>query len=192
MTPLYLLHCLFTTLLVVIRIFPVTMSSDPLMSCLGAILGSLLSSVLHADSWLTDWLLVKVKVSQSQSHIATDGHSVSKSWRRAPSDIYYCLAVTVLFLWGSLSDERTGLSFVYAAGPCQRSHSRVQVPWDSRPYFTLSDFGLPFSSPPTTRRVTVEVFDPASTWVSMYVYMNGWMYGCVWVYTYIWRDFPSN
>jgi hypothetical protein len=38
MTPLDLLHCLFTTLLVVITIFLVTMSSDPLMSCLGAVL----------------------------------------------------------------------------------------------------------------------------------------------------------
>jgi hypothetical protein len=36
-------------------------------------------------------------------------------------------------------------------------------PWDSRPYFTVSDLRLPFSSPPTTRRVTVEVFDPVST-----------------------------
>jgi hypothetical protein len=27
------------------------------------------------------------------------------------------LTVTVLFLWGAVSDERTGLSFVYAAGP---------------------------------------------------------------------------
>jgi hypothetical protein len=35
-----------------------------------------------------------------------------------------------------------------------------------RPYFTVSDLRLPFSSPPTTRRVTVEVFDPASTRVS--------------------------
>jgi hypothetical protein len=34
-----------------------------------------------------------------------------------------------------------------------------------RPYFTLSDFRLPFSSPPTTHRVTVEVFGPAySVW----------------------------
>jgi hypothetical protein len=32
-----------------------------------------------------------------------------------------------------------------------------------RPYFTVSDLRLPFSSPPTTRMVTVEVFDPAST-----------------------------
>jgi hypothetical protein len=56
--------------------------------------------------------------SQSQSHIATDGQSISKSWRRA-HDIYCSLTVTVLFLWGALSHERTGLSFVHAAGPRQ-------------------------------------------------------------------------
>jgi hypothetical protein len=84
-----------------------------------------------------------------------------------------CVTVTVLFLWGALSDERSGLSFVYAAGPCQRSLSRVRVPWDSRPYFTVSDLRIPFSSPPTTRRVTVEVFDPASTRVAS-DYLNSW------------------
>jgi hypothetical protein len=77
-----------------------------------------------------------------------------------------CVTVMVLFLWGALSDERSGLSFVCAAGPCQRSLSRVRVPWDLRQYFTVSDLRLPFSSPPTTRRVTVEVFDPASTRVT--------------------------
>jgi hypothetical protein len=55
------------------------------------------------------------------------------------------------------------LAFTIAAGPRQRIHSRVRVPWDSRPYFTVSDSRLPFSSPPTTRRATVEVFNPAST-----------------------------
>jgi hypothetical protein len=44
-----------------------------------------------------------------------------------------------------------------------RSHSRVRVPLDSWPYCTLSDSRLPFPSRPTTRRATVEVFDPAST-----------------------------
>jgi hypothetical protein len=66
-------------------------------------------------------------------------------------------------MWGALSDERTDLSFTIAAGPRQRSYSRARVPWDSRPYFTVSDSSLPFSSPPTTRRATVNVFDPAST-----------------------------
>jgi hypothetical protein len=64
---------------------------------------------------------------------------------------------------GRLSDERTGLSFTIAAGPRQRSHSRVRVLWDSRPYFTDSDSRLPFLLPPTIRR---EVFDPASKWDS--------------------------
>jgi hypothetical protein len=67
-------------------------------------------------------------------------------------------------MWGALSDEKTGLPFPIATGPRQRSHSRVRVPWDSRPYHTVSDSRHPFSSPPTTLRATVEVFDPASTW----------------------------
>jgi hypothetical protein len=83
------------------------------------------------------------------------------------------VTVTVLFLWGALSDERSGLSFVCAAGPCQRSLSRVRVPWELRPYFAVSDLRLPFSSPPTTRRVTVEVFDPASTRVQ-YITSKVW------------------
>jgi hypothetical protein len=83
-----------------------------------------------------------------------------------------------------------GLQFTIATGTRQRSHSRVWVPRDSRPRLTASDSRLtqpqglrspylypprtgwfmynprhwvPFSSPPTTRRVTVEVFGPAST-----------------------------
>jgi hypothetical protein len=108
-------------------------------------------------------LFYLTKSKSSQSHIAIDVWSVSNCWCRAPDINYYRLTVTVLFLWGSLSDERTGLSLVYAAGSCQRSLSRVRVPWDLRPYFTVSDLRHPFSSPPTTRKVTVEVFDPAST-----------------------------
>jgi hypothetical protein len=65
---------------------------------------------------------------QNQSHNVTDGQSVCKSWCRAKC-IYYCLTVTVLFFWGALFDDRTGLSFVYVAGPCQRSLSWVRVPY---------------------------------------------------------------
>jgi hypothetical protein len=65
-------------------------------------------------------------------------------------------------MWGALSDERTHLSFTIAAGPSQRSHSRVRASWGSQPYFTVSDSRLSISSPLTARRVTVEVFDPAS------------------------------
>jgi hypothetical protein len=55
----------------------------------------------------------------------------SPIWSSWP-DIYYCLTVTVLFLWGARSDERTGLSFVYPAGPCQSSLCRSESlgTWD--------------------------------------------------------------
>jgi hypothetical protein len=80
--------------------------------------------------------------------------------------------------------------FTIAAGHRQLIHSRVRVPRDSWPYFTSSDSRLlqpggarfpysylrgtgwsnytprhwvPFSSPPTTRRATEEVFESAST-----------------------------
>jgi hypothetical protein len=56
--------------------------------------------------------ITKLTTCQIQSHIATDGRLVSQSVLVSSPDIYYCLTVTVLLLWGALSDERTGLSFV--------------------------------------------------------------------------------
>jgi hypothetical protein len=48
------------------------------------------------------------------------------------------------FCWcEALSDERTDLPFTIAAGPRQCSHSWVQVPQDSWPYFNVSDSRLP-------------------------------------------------
>jgi hypothetical protein len=75
----------------------------------------------------------------------------------------------LVFFWGTLSDDRTGLCC-----PRQHSLSRVRVPWDSWLYFTVSDLRLPFSSPPTTRRVTVEVFEPAFTrvWTNIQLVFN--------------------
>jgi hypothetical protein len=111
--------------------------------------------------------------SQSQSYVTTDGHSASLSWNKAPiwvlrPDLCYCQTFAGLFVWGALSDERTDLSFTTFADPRQRSHSQVRVPWHSLPYFTVSNSRHPFSSSPTTCRVTVEVFDPAST--------RGWLH----------------
>jgi hypothetical protein len=105
---------------------------------------------------------------ESESYVTTDGQSASLSWNKAPiwglrPDFYYCKTVAGLLIWDALSDDRTGLSFTIAAGPRQRSHSRVRVPLDPRQYFTVSDSRLPFSPPPTTRRATVEVFELAST-----------------------------
>jgi hypothetical protein len=121
-------------------------------------------------SFTNEWLerrLSYVK-SEFECYITTDGQSASLSWNKTPvwdlrPDFYYCQTVASLLMWGALSDERTDLSFPIAPGPRQRSHFRVRLPWDSWPYFTVSDSKLPFSSPPITGRVTVEVLDPAST-----------------------------
>jgi hypothetical protein len=117
---------------------------------------SLLAVVSKHNSTQIMLLLPK---SKSKSHC--DWRSINQKflmsshiWGSWP-DIYYTSTVTVLFFWGALYDERTGLSFVYAADPRQHSLYRVGVPWDSWPYFIASDLRLPFSSPPTTRRATV-------------------------------------
>jgi hypothetical protein len=70
----------------------------------------------------TKWTKLKVKVKVTLRLTVSQSVSLGSSPR---PDIYYTSTVTVLFLWGALSDERTGLSFVlvYAAGPRQRSLS---------------------------------------------------------------------
>jgi hypothetical protein len=52
---------------------------------------------------------------------------------------FYSLTVTTLFFWGAISDDRTGLYFVHAAGIASVVFLGSRVPWDSWPYFTLSD-----------------------------------------------------
>jgi hypothetical protein len=89
--------------------------------------------------------LTKLKVKFKVTLLLTVSQSVSKSWCRAPYGGHDQVFITVWQLLPCFfSDERTGLSFVYAAGPRVRSVSRVRVPWNSRPYFTVSDLRLPF------------------------------------------------
>jgi hypothetical protein len=88
--------------------------------------------------------------SRVESYVTTDGQSTSMSWNKAPlwglgPDFHYCQTVAGFMIWGALFDEGTGLSFTTAAGPRQRSHSRVWVPLDSRLYFTVSDLRLSLS-----------------------------------------------
>jgi hypothetical protein len=124
--------------------------------------------------------------SESESYVTTDGQSASLSWIKEPiwglrSDFYYCQRVAGLLIWGALSDERTGLSFAIDAGSLQSSHSRIRVARDTRQYFIVSDSRLPFSSPPTARRATVEVFETASTWDSC-------LYGCLYSLRSPWKN----
>jgi hypothetical protein len=87
-------------------------------------------------SWLS-WFLSSAPFStfapesEPESYVTTDGQLPILSWNKAPiwglqPDIYYCLTVAALLILGSLSDERTGLSFTIAAGPQQGSHFRVE------------------------------------------------------------------
>jgi hypothetical protein len=46
--------------------------------------------------------------SESQSNFTTDGQSASLSWCQEP---IWDFTVAGLFMWGALSEERTGLSF---------------------------------------------------------------------------------
>jgi hypothetical protein len=76
------------------------------------------------------------KATESESHITTDGQSANLSWNKAPiwglrPDFYYCQTAAGLLIWGSFSNEGTGLSVTIAPGPRQRSYFRVRVPWDS-------------------------------------------------------------
>jgi hypothetical protein len=91
---------------------------------------SLFSDSSLPDLWLLTDLFFKVILrlrSVSQSVFVSS--TVWDSW----PDIYYCLTVTVLFLWGALSDERMG-SFLpspshIATDGQSVSKSSCRAPW---------------------------------------------------------------
>jgi hypothetical protein len=94
---------------------------------------------------LNEVCLMNERIKSSQSYIMTDGQLASLSWNKAPiwglqPDLYYCQTVAGLLMWGTLSDDWTGLSFTTAAGPCQHSHSRVRVPSDHILLSQIRDF----------------------------------------------------
>jgi hypothetical protein len=77
-------------------------------------------------------------------------------------DINYCLTVTVLFC-GVPSLTRGRVCLLYMLLTLVSVVFLGSESLGTRDHILLSVLRLPFSSPPTTRRVTVEVFDPAST-----------------------------
>jgi hypothetical protein len=63
----------------------------------------------------------------SECYVTTEAQPAIRSRNKAPiwglrSDLYYCLTVSGLLIWGALSNERKGLSYTIPAGPRQRSH----------------------------------------------------------------------
>jgi hypothetical protein len=103
----------------------------------------LLAAYNSTDEHSTAW-------SQSQSYFTTGVlPPISSSWRRAPRESrpeyrFSSEHLPSQYLYNILSEERMDLTFTIAAGPRQRIHSRVLVPWDSRLNFTVSDLRLPF------------------------------------------------
>jgi hypothetical protein len=123
------------------------------------------------DTWTVVCLTAAlVEKSESEFYVTTDSQSASLSWNKDPSGSYDQILITVWQLRfcfceaPSLTRGRVCLLYVLLARQCS---PWVWGPMVSRRYFTVSDLRLPFSSPPTTRRVTVEVFDPASTRVTL-------------------------
>jgi hypothetical protein len=114
---------------------------------------------------VTIFYCLRLAYDQSRSHIATDGQSESLGVEphvRLVTRYLLLLTVTVSFLWGALSNERTGLPFVYAAGSLSAQHFSGPSPLGLATIFYSLTFESSFSSPPTAHRFTVEVFDLAS------------------------------
>jgi hypothetical protein len=118
----------------------------------------------------------QVESSRVKCYVTTEVSRPHRLGIKHPSGaFYYCLTVAYLLIGRSLSNERAVLSFTSSADPHYHSLSWVRVPWDWRRYFTVSDSRIPISSPPTTRRVTVEVFYPASTgYLSCFWFRRSW------------------
>jgi hypothetical protein len=85
-----------------------------------------------------------------------------------------------------------GLSFTIPAGHRQHSHSQVRDCPNLEGQFPVSYIPrhwVPFSSPPTTRRATVEVFDPASTVIQPLIGPHGKHAHCLAMDVYCFRVF---
>jgi hypothetical protein len=83
-------------------------------------------------------------------------------------------------MWSALSDERMGLSFTIADGPRTAQSFSGQSPVGLTTIFYCLRFKTSLFVAPTTRRATVEVFDPAFAqevrnppWVSEIKYVDG-------------------
>jgi hypothetical protein len=118
---------------------------------------------------------------QSQCYVMTDGQLANLFWCQAPTwdlrlDFYYCQTVAGLLVWSDLSDKKAGLSFKIAAGPCEQQSFSGRVARVLMQIFSCLTFETPretgwpsytrrhwvsFSTPPTTRRAAIQLFEPA-------------------------------
>jgi hypothetical protein len=105
-------------------------------------------SYLHSLPRRTVWVKSKSKAHCDWRSVS---QSVSKSWCRVP-EIFITLWQLRSCFCGAPSLTRGWICLLYMLLDLASAVSLgVRVSWDSRPYFTVSDFRLPFSSPTTTR-----------------------------------------
>jgi hypothetical protein len=109
------------------------------------------------------------QLSKSQSHTATGGQSVSNYWCRAPSGAHDQLLLFdiygLVFVGRPLCPEDGSVFCIWYWSLLAQSFSGPS-PLGLATIFYCLRFFTSFSSPPTTRRVTVEVFDPTATRVN--------------------------
>jgi hypothetical protein len=140
----------------------------------GCLLSRTQLTVTQLNTILTQtlWNTQICSQSQSQSHIATDGQSVNKSWCQAPSGAHDQIFIAVWQLescfCGAPSLPRGQICLLYMLLALASAVFLGSSPLGLATTFYCLQFRLPFSSPPTTRRVTVKVFNPASTQVKLY------------------------
>jgi hypothetical protein len=92
---------------------------------------------------------------------------------------YYCQSIAGVLMWGAISDERTGLSFIITAGLRQHSHFLGPSPVGLVAIF----YYLRFETSPFRRLLrlagfTVEVLDPTSTRESSVSLFRLFIYTC--------------
>jgi hypothetical protein len=102
--------------------------------------------------------------SQRQSHIATDGQSVSKSWCRAPSGAHDQIFITVWQLRSCFVGSReAGVCLLYMLLALVRAVFLGSESLGTRDHILLPlILGLPFLSLPTTHRVRWRYSTPPS------------------------------
>jgi hypothetical protein len=108
--------------------------------------------------------------SESESYNTTDGQSASLSWNKAPiwglrPDFYYCQTVAGLLIWSVVYNFYLPSWTQSFSGPSPVGLVTI---------FNCLRFETSLSSPPKTRRATVEVFDPASTGAHDQIFITLW------------------
>jgi hypothetical protein len=101
-----IVKCSYRTYSMILKIFPFALYTSPLSTGFAEQIMPILRISCYNGNLIAKFKRLIFFWSCSQIHIATDGQSISKSWGSWP-DIYYSLTITVLFLCGALSNERT-------------------------------------------------------------------------------------